>query len=191
VVTSAHRDGTYDVTYLSVKSKTAGDEDDEDGGGGEKKVGVYTADSFPVFSSKAPLTGYVDTGVPQHYVTTVRERRTNLKDEADLAFCIDAGGAGGGRFVYTYSDRSLAREKRPWRMAYGRSNKEVQGVAMLLRGGDNGDGDHDDDDDDSDVGDVDDFIRSTMLGRARREDQREDKFTPVEFQAYVPIDHLK
>ena len=82
-------------------------------------------------------------------MTTVRERGTNVKDEADLAFCIDAGGAG--RFVYTYSDRSLAREKRPWRMACDRRSKEVQAVAMLLRG-DDGDGDGDGDDDDGGYG---------------------------------------
>ena len=105
-------------------------------------------------------------------------------------------GVHSQRFVFTHSDESLEREKRPWRREAASS--EAQARLQYIGGDDTEvvDSVNVDDDDDS-FGDVDDFLRGAMLGVGGgsvdppgAEDQREDPFTPCELQAYAPIAHL-
>ena len=110
---------------------------------------------------------------------------------------LDASGSASQRFIFTHSDQSLSRERRPWRKL--EDQEELSQLQVRLRahenGGENlGTGPFADKDDDSSFGDVDDFIRGAMTGDGGNVgstiDQRDDKFTPCELQAYAPIAHL-
>lgn len=202
IIRSAHRDGTYDIEYLPQKiSRGADDDDDADNRSQEDCGNVYVADSYPTYSgNKTQRGGFVEIGVPQPFVTTVRSRNT-LKEEAEMAFTlqkmheasIDGGGGTAERFVFTHSDKSLSREMRPWRrVADQQKLAQVQARLHVDDGAEAAAADPGFDDDS--FGDVDDFLRCAMtsggpnLGSAV--DQRDDKFTPCELQAYAPIAHL-
>lgn len=169
VIKSAHKDGTYDVAYLPEK----------DGGD------VYVANSLPMHASFNDVRGFVDVGVPQLYVTTVRDRhQTAVKaSQCGTSPVIreSAPPTEGTHFVFTYSDSSLLREVRPWRSAH---SQMVRAVQELMHGdyiAESAEGDGEDSDD---FGDPDTFLRAAYVSAAEDIDQREDTLTPAEYQAY-------
>ena len=179
------------------KRRTINDYDDDadDVQDGDGSGQVYIADGFPTHSGdKTQQKGFIDIGVPQSFVTTVRDRNS-LQLEAETAFALRQMrqgrlGEGHSKFVFTYSNESLVKEKRSWRMEM--KSSDVQARLQYCGGAYEVTSSRDDDES---IGDVEDFLRGSMLrmtgfnDSSYDVDQREDP-SVYEMQAYVPIAHL-
>ena len=143
LITSAHRDGTYDIAYLPdcgnvrIKSEV-----------NSKPVRAYVPDSCPEYMSLSDRrkAGFVDSGVPQEFVTTCRNLNsenemishlstslpstTGLRVEAKAD--VEVVGARqrdrqayrhiAYRYQVVFHDASLAKETRPWRRKTNTAN---------------------------------------------------------------------
>ena len=168
IIKSAHKDGTYDVAYLAEK-------DGSD---------IYVANSIPMHASFNEVCGFLDVGVPQQYMTTVRDRHKAALQvpqfapvEAAEKRAIDNDEM---HFTFTYNNSSLLREVRPWR-ASGDA-QAVQAVQEFLKGGDDEErawNSADDNDKYDDLGDPDEYLRAAYVSATVDLDQRADAHTPA------------
>jgi hypothetical protein len=147
LITSAHRDGTYDIAYLPDHNRVSllGERKDT-------HVRTYIPNSYPDYFTIGDRrrAGFVDKGVPQDYITTcqqhhereeVRAYVTTQHSSTEIETTVANNTLSTANNIKYYhqmlfTDNTLARELRPWRkipFVVGDDFEEKVDVDQILR----------------------------------------------------------